>query len=83
MMGSIPPICARGTFRRLTGANYSTGESFEYDYDKVGNRTATHAPPGTVCQDRCDSDHHLHGRDDLQLRRRQSRLAALAGRTAA
>ncbi len=25
---------------RLTGANYSTGESFAYAYDPVGNRTA-------------------------------------------
>jgi len=25
---------------RLTGADYSTGESFEYQYDAVGNRTA-------------------------------------------
>jgi len=25
---------------RLTGADYSTGESFEYAYDEVGNRTA-------------------------------------------
>ena len=48
MMGSIPPGCARGTFRRLTGADRfaATGEGFLYDYDKVGNRATTLTPFG-------------------------------------
>jgi len=28
------------SLNRLTGADYSTGEQFEYAYDEVGNRTA-------------------------------------------
>jgi YD repeat-containing protein len=39
------PITSPGTttydpLGRLTDADYSTGESFEYAYDEVGNRTA-------------------------------------------
>ena len=43
----------------LTKAEYSTGESYGYEYEEVGNRTALSTTEGTItytypCQDRRD-----------------------------
>ena len=48
---AVPPIVITYTYdplNRLTGASYSTGESYVYQYDGVGNRMAMTDTVGTT-----------------------------------